>query len=252
MKNKKKRNAIIVLLVAIVLTVVISKIPYYKIKDRTKDVKEFKGASKENAISWIRVQGTNIDLPVVYYYDSDVSDATYDIAWSFVNDKKIADKTTIFSHNILNVSKKPQIANKNHKRFEQLLSYIYIDFVKENKYIQYTINGENYLYKIYGISFQKSDDLIYKKSKLSKKEKNKYIKDTKNKSFFDFKVDVNDKDKLLTLVTCTRFYGERIDYSFVVDARLVRKHEMVGNYKVIENKKYKKIKKIMNGADEDA
>ena len=246
MKNKKKRNAIIILLVAIVLTVVISKIPYYKIKDRTKDVKEFKGASKENAISWIRVQGTNIDLPVVYYYDSDVSDATYDIAWSFVNDKNIADKTTIFSHNILNVSRKPQIANKNHKRFEQLLSYIYIDFVKENKYIQYTINGENYLYKIYGISFQKSDDLIYEK------EKNKYIKDTKNKSFFDFKVDVDDKDKLLTLVTCTRFYGERIDYSFVVDARLVRKHEVVRNYKVVENKKYKKIKKIMNGADEDA
>ena len=87
----------------------------HKIKDRTTDIKEFKGTSKENAISWIRVQGTNIDLPVVYYYDSDVSDATYDIAWSFVNDKKIADKTTIFSHNILNVSKKPQVTNKNHK-----------------------------------------------------------------------------------------------------------------------------------------
>ena len=64
-------------------------------------------------------------------------------------------------------------------------------------------------------------------------------------------LNVDDKDKLLTLVTCTRFYGERVDYSFVVDARLVRKNEMAKNYMVVENKKYKKIKKIMNGADED-
>ena len=50
MKKNNKRNIIIVLLIAIVLTMAISKIPYYKIKDRTKDIKEFKGASKENAI----------------------------------------------------------------------------------------------------------------------------------------------------------------------------------------------------------
>ena len=41
-----------------------------------------------------------------------------------------------------NVSSQPLIGDKNQGRFEQLMAYIYYDFVKENKYIQYTINNK--------------------------------------------------------------------------------------------------------------
>ena len=58
-------------------------------------------------------------------------------------------------------------------------------------------------------------------------------------------VVLNGQDKLLTLVTCTRFFGSTNSYSFVVDAREVRKNEKVKNYAVSETVKYKKIKKIL-------
>ena len=186
---------LLVVLLLILSSVVIIIKPYYKVEDRTDKVKNYKGVSGEKALGWLRVQGTNIDFPIVYYYDTDVTDPTNDLGWSFSNKKTLQEKTTIFSHNILNVSSKPLIADKNHKRFEQLLSFIYTDFLKKNKYIEYTTNGKNYLFKIYGVSF----------------------------------------------------FGDNTDYSFVVDARMVRKNELISNYSLKEQKNYDKIKEIMKG-----
>lgn len=245
-KQNRWRLLLVVLLLILSSVVIIIK-PYYKVEDRTDEVKNYKGVSGEKALGWLRVQGTNIDFPIVYYYDTDVTDPTNDLGWSFSNKKTLQEKTTIFSHNILNVSSKPLIADKNHKRFEQLLSFVYTDFLKKNKYIEYTTNGKNYLFKIYGVSFQKHDNLIYKQTKLSKNMKQKYIKETKSNSYFDLDVSVNTNDKLLTLVTCTRFFGDNTDYSFVVDARMVRKNELISNYGLKEKKSYDKIKDIMKG-----
>lgn len=244
-----KQNRWRLLLVTLLLlgSVIMIIKPYYKVEDRTNKITAYKGVNGEKALGWLRVQGTNIDFPIVYYYDTDVTDPTNDLGWSFSNKKTLQEKTTIFSHNVLNVSSKPLIADKNHKRFEQLLSFIYTDFLKKNKYIEYTTNGKNYLFKIYGVSFQKESDLMYKKTKLSKDMKQKYIEKTKNNSYFDLDVSVNTDDKLLTLVTCTRFFGETTDYSFVVDARMVRKNELISNYSVKEKKNYDKIKEIMKG-----
>ena len=248
-KNKKKiwRLGLILIIFMLVFILVKALTPYYKVEDRVDKLKKFKGVNDENAISWVRVQGTNIDFPIVYYEDTDVSDPTYELGWSFSNDKTLRKKTTIFSHNVLNVSSNPLIGNKNHKRFEQLMAYVYLDFVKENKYIQYTTKDKNYLFKIYGVSFQKEANLDYKNTNPSKKKMKEYIKYTKKNSYFDFSVDVDENDKLLTLVTCTRFFGQTTEYSFVVDARLVRKNELTTNYGVKEKSNYKKIKKIMKG-----
>ena len=252
--NKKKFISIILLLVIIIGFIILLIhyfTPYYKIEDRVKKKDDFKGINNEDAIGWLRIQGTNIDFPIVYYDSTDVSDPTYELGWSYSNDKKQTKKITIFSHNVLNVSSNPLITNENHKRFEQLLSFIYPSFVKENKYIQYTVGNKNYLYKIYGISFQYEKKLDYKNTNPTKKEASKYIKKTKEQSYFNFNTDVKDTDKLLTLVTCTRFFGETTDYSFVVDARMVRKNEKIKNYGITEKKSYNRIKKIMKGDDDD-
>lgn len=208
-----------------------------------------KDSNTPTPLGWLRVQGTNIDFPIMYYYDvDDVTDISYDLGWNNYDDKKLGSRTVIYSHNVLNVSSKPLIGDKNHKRFEQLMAYIYYDFVKKNKYIEYTIDGKNYLFKIYGVSLQDEDELV--QDQLSDNEISDYIEITKNKSFFKFDVEVDEKDKLLTLVTCTRFYGDT-SHSFVVDARLVRNHELTKNYKVEETGNYKEIKKILKGDDQD-
>ena len=210
-------------------------------------MKEFRSADNKNAIGWIKVQGTNIDFPIVYYYDNDVEDPTHNIGWSFSDYKKQEEKMIIYSHNMKNVSSQPLINGKSHQRFEPLMGFIYNSFIDDNKYIQYTVNNKNYLYKIYGVSFQEKDKFDNYEGKVSRKYKEDYIKDVKEKSYFDMNVAVSKNDKLLTLVTCTRFFGADEDYSFVIDAREVRKNEKVRNYKVVEKKNYNKIKKILKG-----
>lgn len=246
-KNSWRMLIIVVLLILSSVLIIKGQYPYYKIEDKTKALKSFKGVEDEKALGWLRVQGTNIDFPIVYYYDTDVTDSTNELGWTYSNSNKLEEKTTIFSHNILNVSSRPLITDKNHKRFEQLMSFIYTDFVKKNKYIEYTTDNNNYLFKIYAISFQKEENLSYKKTDLASKEKQKYIDNAIKNSYFKFNTDVKNSDKLITLVTCTRFFGNTTDYSFVVDARLVRKNELVTNYGVEETKNYKKIKDIMKG-----
>lgn len=251
MKKPKKKNILLSLIFLSLLIIIIYwLVPYYRIEDRVKEQKNFRGINQERAIGWIRVQGTNIDFPIVSYDESDVSDPTNDLGWSFSNNGKLSKKITVYSHNILNVSSTPLITDANHHRFEQLLSYIYTDFVKKNKYIQYTVDGKNYLYKIYGVSIQKGQELNDEENP-SKENLKKYIQKTKKSSYFDFGLDVNSNDKLITLVTCTRFFGETTEYSFVVDARMMRKNEKNKNYNVKETKQYKDIKKKLEGDVDD-
>ena len=61
---------------------------------------------------------------------------------------------------------------------------------------------------------------------------------------YNIDVDVNKDDKLLSLITCTRFYGGNA-YSFVVDARKVRDNEKNNISKVEINKNYKPIEERM-------
>lgn len=245
----RKNNYIkfLFLIIVICLLIIILLKPFYKVHDRVEKLENY--SSEHNSsepLGWLMVQGTNIDFPIFYYDDlEDASNPTFDLGWNY-NNKKDANRLVILSHNVLNVSSKPLIANKDHKRFEQLMSFIYYDFVKDNKYIQYTTKGKNYLYKIYAISIQKEDTLNL--DNLSKKEIVKYSSDMKNRSYFRFNVDVNKNDKLITLVTCTRFFGNK-DYSFVVDARKVRKGEMVRNYHMTRTEEYKEIEKKLKGDD---
>ena len=250
--HKKNKNSSVVILIIIAIVVIMALFllfrPYYKIKNRVGNIKKFTSTNvSDKPLGWLRVQGTNIDFPIFYYNEvKDIGTPEYDLGWSFDNNRKLTNRTVILSHNMRNVSNKPLITDKNHARFEQLMSYIYYDFVKDNKYIQYTIDGKNYLFKIYAIYLQEEDNLEL--HNIDKKTVNNYIKDAKDNSYFDFDVDVNKNDKLLTLVTCTRFYGDS-DYSFVVDARQVRNLEMINNYKVSEKQNYKSIKKILKGDD---
>lgn len=257
-KTKNGKLKIIIYFVIILIILVFGYLgyiffkPYYQIEDRVNSIENFKGNSSEKPLGWLRVQGTNIDFPIFYYYDlNDVSDATYELGWTYLDDKSLTQKITIFSHNVLNVSSKPLITASEHKRFEQLLSFVYTDFVKENKYIEYTIDGNNYLYKIYGISFQKEENLNYRNANLDKNELNDYIDNTKKNSYFDFDVDVNENDNLITLITCTRFFGDTTKYSFVVDARMVRDGERIRNYELEETNKYQNIKKTLKGDVDD-
>lgn len=262
-RNKCKQNNLIFLIFVIILLFPLSFLliksikklmPVYKIESRVENIENYKNKDDNvEAIAWIRVQGTNIDYPVVNNNNrqAKVNTIADDFTWTQGITDKLPNKLFILGHNIRNVSSNPLITDKSHTRFEQLLSFVYLDFVKENKYIQYTIDGKDYLYKIFSVSFVKDDTLDYKSTNYSKKELTNYINQSKKDSFFDFNVEVENTDKIISLITCTRFFGPTTSYDFKIDGRLVRKDELTVNYDVNKNKNYKKIEKIMRGEEDE-
>lgn len=258
-KTKKILFIIFSLLILLVLLFLLVKsinnlMPFYKIEERKENIENYKGENEYvKAIAWLRVQGTNIDYPVIDNNDrkANIEDIVKDFTWTQGTTEKLTNKLFILGHNIRNVSSNPLITDKSHARFEQLLSFVYYDFVKDNKYIQYTIDGKDYLYKIFSVSFVQDNTLDYISTDYTKEELKKYIKQSKKDSFFDFNLDVNENDKVISLVTCTRFFGATTSYDFKIDARMVRNNEFINNYKVSKNNNYKQIEEKMRGEEDE-
>ena len=230
---------------------------YYKIESRVNDIKVAKNSdnSDYDTIAWLRVQGTNIDFPIILGKKDDFEYPVQleSFAWSMGEDDKFHNKINIMGHNIFNLSSQPKKKSETFHRFEELMAFVYEDFAKDNKYIQLTIDGEDYLYKIYAVDFLYAADVILMpKGENTKEDLDEQIKLYKDKSLFDYDVKVDSSDKLISLVTCTRFFGTESYIDFVVNGRLVRPGEKIKNYRVVKNdKNYEKIEKILKGDDEN-
>ena len=200
-----------------------------------------------STIAWIRVQGTNIDYPVIHAPGYDLSYMVDDFAWTEENYKKLTDIVRLSGHNIKNLSSNPEVGNPNHNRFEQLMSFTYYNFVKDNQFIQYTIDGNDYIYRVYSVAYQENTYLDMF-SEYNDKEKKKLIDRGLKNSIYDFGVDVNKDDKLITLSTCTRMFVSE-DINFVVTGRLLREGEKAEVSKVKKTANYKEVEKMMEGGD---
>lgn len=258
-KNKYRKILlvpIIIIVVVMIITLVLINMnahkSYYKIKSRTAMIndEQKKDDNDYKTIGWLIVQGTNIDMPVIVVKNEDVE---YPVerekyAWSTNPDGKFHKKMNIMGHNIFNLSPTPDIHDASFKRFEELMAFVYYDFAKENKYIQLTMNDKDYIYKIFSVGFIPEADVIsIKKSSTTDEEIKKELRIFKTVSLYDYDVDVTKNDKMISLITCTRFFGQG-DYSdFVVTGRLLRKNETIDNYKIKKNNHYKKIEKLWDG-----
>lgn len=248
----KKKKLIIVLVFAILLCsilLIFTLKDFYKISDRTAKVSENIKKNEYPVLGWIKVQGTNIDYPVIYSKNVNINniDVDYSFAWRNYNEDNSKNRLVLLGHNIRNISSNPLINQKEFNDFENLPSFLYYDFVKDNKYIQYSDEKNNYLYKIYSV-YTLQDETVNYNELLDEESKEYYINESLKNSIYKFDVDVNKQDKLISLVTCTRFFGP-MSSSIVVDARMVRKNEKIRNYEVKKNKNYKEIEKIMKGDD---
>ena len=227
--------------------------PFYETKERTENITKYnKTHEQTKAVAWIRVQGTNIDYPVIYSDGTvNIQEITEDFTWVLNDIEEVKNRIFVLGHNIRNVSRNPIITDKNHTRFEQLPSFMYLDFIEDNKYVQFTINGKDYLYKIFSVSIVKDSELSYQTTSLEKEDLKEYIDKSLKESYYDFDIDIDENDNIITLATCTRFYGYSPRYTYKIDARMVRDNEKIKNYKVEENNNYKEIQKTMKGGVED-
>ena len=117
---------------------------YYPVKARTEKIETYAQNDTDDytTIGWLRVQGTDIDYPVIYAPGYDFSGKTDNFVWNEVNSDELLNQVTISGHNILNLSKNPLVADKNHQRFEQLMSFTYFQFLILNMIIFLSLLGK--------------------------------------------------------------------------------------------------------------
>lgn len=244
---KKQKNIIIITILVFIIAVALlfasskEELSNYSIKDESANIEDAKKYG-DKIVGWLRVEGTNIDLPLVETNNStNVLRSDYDFAWtnSFPDEK--SNHPSFVSHNIRNVSSNPIVGDDKMSHFEQLMSFIYLDFIKDNQFIEYTNErGETSLYRIYAVALIEDDQSASYSDTFTKKEISNYIEESKEVSMYDINTDVSNEDMLLSLYTCTRFYGTK-EYSFRVDARKLRNNEKTTLSRVKTNKNYDKI-----------
>lgn len=245
--------AVIGLIILLTIKIINSNNKLYKVESRVETLKNVKPIENSNfkTIGWLKVEGTNIDLPIVYS-DNDNEDFPVQLE-SFGWAKKKFDKNSTYfditGHNIFNLSSTPKIKSDMFKRFEELMAFVYYDFAKDNEYIQLTVDNKDYIYKIFSVGFiDKSVASFFPiKSDIEKDDINELIKVFKEKSLYKYDISVNANDKIISLSTCTRFYGANSDTEFYVVGRLIRDDEKISHYKVIKNKKYEQVLKKLKG-----
>ena len=249
--NKVKKKILIIIPVFVLIIVLLvffgirifnnnsNYTKYVNFESRIKRISKSKIADTET-IGWIQVQGTNIDYPVIKETES-AYQSGIDYIWRNNNYVEGENREAIYGHNILNISSEPLINDSEHTRFEQLMGFVYSDFAKKNLYIQYTHDGEDEIYKIYAVSFlYVAEDRGHSYS--DSNEIADYIKQAKALSLYDYDVNVKSSDHLISLITCTRYFGTMGPTQFRVDARKLRKNEKIKKYDIEISENYDIIK----------
>lgn len=229
----------------------------FKTVDRVKNIKKEKKKEKDAngyaTIGWLRVQGTNIDTPIIRYDSVESMDKVNkdDYLWNEYPEEKIQKRVNIQGHNVLNLSTKPEVGLDYFTRFEDLMSFVYLDFAKENQYIQYTVDGKNYLYQIFAVYFDEIYNLdLYNPDEYKDEEVADFIQRSLDKSLYKYDVEVNKNEKVISLITCTRMYGND-KKQFLVVGKMIDNNSKTTNYGVKESSNYKEIKNLMKGVDEN-
>lgn len=193
-----------------------------------------------NKFGWLQVQGTTVDVPILT-----TTNANGDYSYGWISSNSIGFKTrnVLIGHNVLNVSNQPMVNHSILTDFEDLMAFVYYDFAKENMYVSFTKNGVDRTYVIYAIGFY---DYDYDNAEglTSDEEINQYIRMVKENSIYQYDVDVNHSDDLLTIKTCTRYFGNNEKQQFVIDARELRKDEPPLKYRVKKTNLYKEYKLV--------
>lgn len=225
--------------------------PYTSVKAAITKAKE----TNKDVKGWLIVPGTNINAPILqgatskdfryYYNDRDWTGKQYpnnnyknfaDTAEyldyrSVVGDTWSATSrnTVIYGHNWTNLAKGGKVdvgTSNSHLMMGQLPSYTDINFAKKNPYIYYSTDKNEGVWKVFCVAYvETSLDFPYNSPNPTKEAFTTLVSEWKDRSMYDFGVDVNENDRILTLSTCTRRYDVGDDQRFVVVARLLRDGE---------------------------
>ena len=159
--------------------------------------------TNSDTIAWIKVNGTNIEYPVVKttnndYYMTHSFDKSYNSAgWVFMDYKDKFDGTdnnmVIYSHNRRDGSMFGTLKNILTEEWQNNEENFIIPFITENEKQEYQVFS---VYKI------ENEDYYITTNFSTENEFASFIDTIKSRSAKDFNVDVTSDDNILTLSTC--------------------------------------------------
>lgn len=189
---------------------------------------------------WLRVPGTNVDYPVLrsssgmnphYYLDKNLYKQTDRNAVvyagstvKFGTPATMSRNSVLFGHNWTNYSASPRIGNENDVMFAQLAAYHHLDFAKQHPYIWFSSSEQEMAWVVFSC-FYTDISFNYIEPNPTDSVYSSIIDGAIARSRHIFDVDVDTSDKILTLSTCTRAYGQSDKQRFVIMARLMRAGE---------------------------
>ena len=152
---------------------------------------------------WIQVKGTNINYPFVQYKDNDYYlnhsflKEKNDAGWIFMdyrnNPENFDTNTIIYGHNRFNKTMFGSLKNTiKGKWFNN----------KTNHIIKLSTLNNNSLWQIFSIYYISTTNDYLITNFNNEIEYTIFLRNIINRSIFDFKTDVNNNDKILTLSTC--------------------------------------------------
>lgn len=165
------------------------------------DFEKLKSINK-NTVAYIKVNGTNVEYPVVQYTDNSFylthsfDDSYNSSGWIFTDYRNKFDGTDkniiVYGHNRRNGT---MFAN-----LREALNKEWYD-IEENRKIRFITENENCIYEIFSI-YKIEDEDYYITTNFNTIKYGEFLNTIKKRSISDFGIDINEDDKVLTLSTC--------------------------------------------------
>ena len=225
-KGSKKNVILIIIIIIFIIAIIVSGFFIFKWMTENKKTEEildvvsesinideadtmnfdvnFENLKKLNddIVAYIKVKNTSIDYPVVqcgdndYYITHSLDKSSNSAGWIFADYKNKFDTTdkniVLYGHN-----------RRDGTMFRTLRNALEEEWYTnpENQEITFVTENEKNKYQIFSIYIIENED-YYITTEFSKNEFKKFIKTIKSRSIYDFGVELNEDDQILTLSTC--------------------------------------------------
>ena len=181
--------------------------------DEYKYKVDFEALKKQNqdTVAYLKVNGTNIDYVVVKgndnsYYLKHNFNKEYNIAgWIFADYHNKYDGTDknfiIYGHNTKDGSMFGTLKNVLNEEWQKN---------KENQQIVLVTERKEYLYQVFSTYSIAPEDYYITTEFNSNDDYSEFLTTIKSRSNYDYNIDINPNDKILTLSTCMGSGSKRV------------------------------------------
>lgn len=156
-----------------------------------------------DTVAYLKVESTNINYPVVksndneYYLNHSFNKNKNQEGWIFLdyrnNINNLDNNTIIYGHNRLTGTMFGTLKNLLNKSYQE----------STNHYIYFTTENNNYVFEVFSTYITSNESYYLKTTFKDDNEYLKFLNTLKTRSTYNFNIELNSDDKIITLSTCS-------------------------------------------------